>query len=414
MHTYLKLLALPLALCTFAAPRAFAQEGEMKPAQAAPAAGHEPANREQAAANDAPADSHANTERAHDSEAAPARARSEPPTTAADEGKQGRAFIAHTPLSAAPLDHVELSFDVRGHDLAGEIVVYFRTPGSAGAVRSVRAKRNDQGFVATIPSEAITSDAIEYWVVERSLSGEERVVFASSADPQPVFVYTDSAGAREARLLRMAEGRRSRISGKFEWVDMGGYKVQDPKVGDAHDHYYHLEGQYAYRFFRGVEELEFALGRLDGKVLDRDRLERRRVALEYGRTAITFAFGDWFRLRPGVLLGISTQGFEAGFDVAALFGDRDGTEFELSGGYVTHLGGRVKTRLGWCTVPRLPMGASIEVTSFPTNDQFGVRLLFDIGYRAKNGFLVRFLAGYRGRTSLAGGPSLGLEAGYAF
>ena len=429
MHSTLLALSLSLLLCTataLAEPPAQPVTPPAEPsAPASPAPASGAASSELTAPHE-PAAPGAST-RPGQSEGAkatpPAAPRSESPapesaaspaTTPAGEGQAGRAFIAHIPVSSAPLDRVQLQFDVRGDDLAGEIVVYFRAPGQAGPVRSVRARRSDQGFVATIPSKAIASDVIEYWVVERSPAGEERVVFASASTAQPLYVYVDSAGAREQRLLRMADGKRSRVAGRFEWVDMGAYKASDPKISDAHDHYYHLEGSYTYRFFRGVEELEFALGRLDGRVLDRDEFERERVAFEYGRTAITFAFGDWFRLRPGVLLGISTTGFEGGFDLATLFGDRDGTEFELSGGYVSSLGARVKTRLGWCTVPRVPMGASIEVTSFPSNDQYGVRLLFDIGYRMANGFSLRFLAGYRGRTSLAGGPSIGLEWGYAF
>jgi hypothetical protein len=378
------------------------------PTQAAPAASEPPSSGAQ------PAPTHAAPAASEPASKRAVPATGEPSLTPADEGEHGRAFIAHLPVSSAPLERVQLHFDVRGDDLAGEIVVYFRALGQAGPVRSVRARRADTGFMAMIPSQAITSDALEYWVVERSPRGEEHVLFASASRPQPLYVYVDSAGAREQRLLRMAEGRRSRVTGRFEWVDMGAYQANNPQISDAHDHYYHLEGVYAYRFFRGVEELEFALGRLDGRVLDRDDFDRERVALEYGRTAITFAFGEWFRLRPGVLLGISTTGFEAGFDLATLFGDRDGTEFELSGGFVSDLGARVKTRLGWCTVPRLPMGASIEVTNFPSNDQYGVRLLFDVGYRMANGFSLRVSAGYRGRTSLAGGPAIGLEWGYAF
>jgi hypothetical protein len=336
------------------------------------------------------------------------------PSTPAGEGQSGRAWIAHLPISSASLDDIRLRFDVRGNDLAGEIVVYFRALGSQGAVRSVRAKRDEKSFAAQIPSDAVESDGIEYWVVERDVSGEERAVFASSSAPQPVFTYVDSTAAREQRLLRMADGKRSRVTGRFEWVDMGGFRVNNPAVGDEHDRYLRAEVQYDYRFFRGVEELQFALGWLDGELLNTDTLDREPVGLQYGRTAITFALGDWLRLRPGVLLGISEQGFEAGVDAAALFGDRDGTEFELSGGFVSHLGARVGTRLGWCTVPRVPMGASIEVTSFPSNEEYGVRLLFDIGYRFLGGLTVRAIAGYRGRTSLAGGPSLGVEAGYAF
>jgi hypothetical protein len=43
-----------------------------------------------------------------------------------------------------------------------------------------------------------------------------------------------------------------------------------------------------------------------------------------------------------------------------------------------------------------------------------VRLLFDVGFQITPAALVRLEGGYRGRTSLAGGPSLGLTVRYGF
>jgi hypothetical protein len=338
------------------------------------------------------------------------------PPTPASEGASGRAWIAHQPLASVPLGDLELRFDVRGGDLAGDIVVYYRPlVKPAATVHSVRAQRTASGFVARIAEASVPGDGIAYWVVERDRQGTERAVFASSAAPQPLQVYPSSDAAREQRLLRLAGGRRSRVTLRGERVDMGAFRVSDPRVpSDRRDSYYHLEGQYAYRFFRSVEELEVGIGYLDGELLDTQRLERERRQLGYGRTAITFALGNWLRLRPGLVLGISQVGFEAGGDLGVSIGERDGTEFELYGGFVSRLGGQLGARLGWSTVPRVPMGARIEITNFPNNEDFGVRLLFDIGYRMSDALLVRFIGGYRGRTSLAGGPSLALSVDYAF
>jgi hypothetical protein len=60
------------------------------------------------------------------------------------------------------------------------------------------------------------------------------------------------------------------------------------------------------------------------------------------------------------------------------------------------------------------MGARLELTNFPNNDEFGVRMLFDAGYRFGSAALLKVVAGYRGRTSLTGGPSIGAEGSYEF
>jgi len=351
-----------------------------------------------------------------------------PPNAATRAAKEGRAFIAHLPLGSerAPL---ALRFDVRGDDLTGEIRVYFRPLERADQKPDmVVVVRESKGYVAHLPEARTPEPGIAYWVVELK-DGVERPVFASAAAPQPVHVQVDADSAREERLLRLFHGQRSRVTVRGERVDLGQFDIADPttgeKIDNERDGYYHLEAQYAYRFFRTIEELEFALGRMRGDVLDQDDLQRRldlgvdvgkrrKVGLDYGRSAITFAFGSFFRLRTGVLLGVSTTGFEGGFELATILGERDGTQLEFKGGYVSGLGGNFGTRLGWATVPRVPMGASVEITNFPTADDLGVRMLFDLGFQLTDAALVRLVGGYRGRTSLAGGPSFALEANYGF
>lgn len=351
-----------------------------------------------------------------------------PPNAAAKAASEGRAFIAHLPLGSEPAP-LNLRFDVRGDDLAGEIRVYFRPLEKPTAKpEMVAVVRENEGYVAHLPAERTPEPGIAYWVVELK-NGVERPVFASAEAPQPVHVQVDEESSREQRLLRLHHGQRSRVTVRGERVDLGQFDIEDRATGQrvktARDSYNHFEAQYAYSFFRTIEELEFALGRMRGDVLDQRALERRittgtdlgkrrKVGLDYGRSAITFAFGSFFRLRTGILLGVSTKGFEGGFDLATIMGERDGTQLEFKGGYISGLGGNFGTRLGWATVPRVPMGASVEITNFPTADDMGVRMLFDIGFQLTDAALVRFLGGYRGRTSLAGGPSLALELSYGF
>lgn len=343
-----------------------------------------------------------------------------PPNAAEIAAREGRAFIGHMPVSSAQADAVTLRFDVRGHDKAGQVRVYFRPLEAPNEKpEMVLVMRESKGYFARIPKERAPEPGIGYWVIELKSDGIERPVFASADKPHPIHIHVDEDTAREQRLLRLFHGQRSRVTLRGERVALGKFKVKNPPAGkaanDESDSYYHLEAQYAYRFFRTIEELEFALGSLRGDLLDQAEItERREVGLDYGRSAIVFAFGSFVRLRTGVLLGVSTEGFEGGFELGTILGDRDGTQLEFKGGYVSSIGGQFGTRLGWATVPRVPMGASVEITNFPTDEDLGVRMLFDIGYELTQAALVRFIGGYRGRTSLAGGPSLALELHYGF
>jgi hypothetical protein len=403
---HISLLALALSVPAFARAQDAASPAPTAPAASAPAAETTPAA---TTPSSAPAQD--------EEQAAAEQAASNASEQAA---AAGHAFIAHLPVSSAPIDSILLVFDVRGDDLVGEIVVYFRPLDNAmGEVRSVLAGRDEKGMRARLPGHLTEGAGFAYWVVHRAPDGSEQPVFASAEAPYPLHVIVGSVASREHRLLAEHGGRRSRISATGEWVDLGSFEVSGPasKEPDERDHYYALEAQYAYRFFRIIEELEFSLGSLRGKATDTDNQlfdTQRKIGLDYGRAAITYAFGEWFRVRTGLLLGVSTRGFEGGVDGAVVFGDHQGTDFRLYGSYVSHLGGSFGTRLGWATVPRVPMGARVEVTDFPTADEVGVRLLFDAGWQLSDAALIRVIGGYRGRTSLVGGPSLGTELSFSF
>lgn len=372
-----------------------------------------------AAARRASADDEASSADSADS-AAPADDEADatrPPTRVEQAAREGRAFVAHTPRGSAPLEDMDLTVDVRGADLAGEIRVYYRRLGDAQAlVHHVVVQRRASGYAARIPSAQVEAPGVAYWIVERMADGSERAVFASAADPAPLHAELSRDETRERRLLTDNGGRRSHATVHGEWVDLGSFDVPSVTGADKErDSYYQLEAQYAYSFYRTIDEIEFALGHLRGDILDQSSYERRnKVGLDYGRAALTLALGSWLRLRGGVLLGVSTEGFEGGFDLGVIVGDRSGTQLSIEGGYVSQLGGRVGTRLGWATIPRLPMGARVEITNFPTDDYLGVRLLFDVGFQITDAALIRLEGGYRGRTSLAGGPSLGLTVRYGF
>ncbi|MDB4974446.1 MAG: hypothetical protein JWN48_2787, partial [Myxococcaceae bacterium] len=228
-----------------------------------------------------------------------------PPNRAELAARQGRAFIAHVPRGSAPLDDVRLKLDVRGADLAGEIRVYYRPLIEPSALaRHVVVQRDASGYSAQIPSHEVSAPGLSYWIVERMPDGSERAVFASSADPAPLHVELPAIESRERRLLSENGGRRSAATLRGEWVDLGGFKVRPENAASRQrDSYYLLEAQYAYSYFRIVDELEFAFGHLRGDILDQDTLDRRdKVGLDYGRSALTLALGDWFRVRAGVLL----------------------------------------------------------------------------------------------------------------
>ena len=364
------------------------------------------------------------------SQSAPARAPAPPAHTAMIDS--GRAFIGHVPVNATRVGDVPLRFDVRGADLAGTLWVRYRPLGVAGGrVQQVQVQRERKGYGAILPLSGAAPPGVEYWVVERMPDGAERAVFASATDPHPLVLSYGRVREREERLLRRVEGRRSTLGVRADLVHLGAWQLPDGQPQPDPDSYWRLEAQYAYRFFEVIDELRVGLGKMEANVLrleaeepvgsDCDR-NRTCIGLEYGRADTVLSFSDNVRARGGVLLGFSDIGFAWGVRGGLVLGPREQMELEVLGELVYTLvdgdnrlmGGSAGVRLAWFTVPGFPMGASIEVTNFPTADDAGVWLQLDAGYEIYPGALVRVLGGYRGRTSLAGGLSVGAEVQLAF
>jgi hypothetical protein len=72
-------------------------------------------------------------------------------------------------------------------------------------------------------------------------------------------------------------------------------------------------------------------------------------------------------------------------------------------------------RLGWATVPKVPMAMTVEITDLPSSVRAtGVRLLYDAYYPLPTGLRLGARLGYAARDQIIGGPSAGLSASYDF
>ena len=331
-------------------------------------------------------------------------------------------YVAHAPLSETPRGELLLSFAVTPIDLVEAVVVRWRSRVSGARVHEEVVARSAAGWVADIHDEEIAAPGIVYWVVRREPGtgdalSRERAVFASAAQPHPVVVRESEVEAYERRMLVQREGRRYRAGVSFEYVSLGQRDLPAGASGPRSASYWRSSANFSYAFFGIVDAIRFEIGILRGEreVVARDAtLVADALGFNWGSGELLFRLHDLARIRTRLIFGVSQQGFELGGALALVIGDPDGTSLELGGEGVTGLGGNGHLRLGWATVPRVPMGATIELTTFPTADVAGVRLLFDAAYELYPGAFVRVTGGYRGWTSVAGGPSLAADLVLAF
>jgi hypothetical protein len=328
------------------------------------------------------------------------------------------ALITHVPLNEVLEGEVKLEFAVRSPDRAGAIVVRVTPLTGRPTAFEVLAHRALQGYEARLIASKIAPPGFSYYVVERMPDGSERPVFADKNTPHHVHVVRPSAVEAERERLAARGGQRSTLLLSGELVDFGDRRLT---TGGAmtHDRYYRLEAGYAYSFLTTVEEVRLSLVRVRGEGgqysdAPKPNSMRTEPGIDYGRAMVTVLALDEFRLRGAVLLGASQRGFEYGGGASIVVGNPRATNLDAGVEAMTTLGATAHLRLGFLATPRIPMGASIEITNFPLGDDAGVRLLYDIGYRFGPVTTLMLRSGYQGRTSVSGGPSALLSFEYGF
>jgi hypothetical protein len=328
--------------------------------------------------------------------------------------------VLHQPINRALAGELSLRFAVRETERLGRLIVRWERDGDGSVLGETLVRRGEDGYAARLPAEAVQPPAVRYWVVDRSEEGEQPV-FASAGAPQRVLVFHDDATRIEGERLARRDGDRSSLIASGEWVDFGDRRLVEGGE-EMPDHYYRLEAGYAYAFLTTVEEVQLSIvhvrgeaGRIESDPLTGAATARaHEVGTDFGRALITLQPIEWLRLRGSVLLGASQKGFEYGGGGALVLGDPNDVNVSISSEALTTLGFMTALRMGFAAMPRLPMGATVEVSNFPVGDDAGVRLLYDVGYELAPGSLVVLRGGYQARTSVRGGPAAALSVRYAF
>jgi hypothetical protein len=336
--------------------------------------------------------------------------------TAHAQDKPAHAAITHVPLNEAQNGHASVAFEVRDAQLAGTILVHVLRNRAAEPER-IEAERGARGYEASLPAPLVQPPGISYFVTERMPDGTERAVFAERQHPHPVRVTRPREQEDELARLAAREGQRSTASVALDVVDFGDRQLGS--AGEVHDRYYRIEAGYAYSFLSRVETIQLSLVRVRGEGAiwsagEPAIVEETSPGIDYGRAEVTILAQDELRFRGALLLGASQRGFEYGGGGAVTLGDAHSMNLELGVERITTLGTTGHLRLGFAALPRLPMGAAIEISSFPTGDDSGVRLLYDVGYRFGPITQLTLRAGYQGRTSVTGGPAIGATFDYGF
>lgn len=381
-----------------------------------------------------------------DREQALARARSEKTTDRAPRIARlaARLEAPGELLAIAPIEKAEpgkplaIAFLVRDPSRIAKAWLYVRAPGEPGFKRLELAADGDAYLRATVDGAAVRTPGVQWYVeaVDAERDAEPEPVFGSQDEPNLIAV---EPAVQEAPV----EAGRSHIDAHIDYVDFDG------GFGKGFDQYYQAEIDFTYRFLTPVYAVRLGFGTLGGKggpkdVIDADPAEACRDGDgTYRCKAVNFSYvyaEVEYRIRPNVALMVRPQAGLLTTDVMPSSGGRRcaGTSNTEGCEFFTGFGGRVRLRLGeeagtnlvigagftdgvgtlleaayhWRPAPVVPVQLSVQVTDQPVPENFGVRLIGDVGWRKLSWFYPSLRLSYQARDIDHAGFSGGLAMNF--
>ncbi|MBA3451487.1 MAG: hypothetical protein H0T42_00155 [Deltaproteobacteria bacterium] len=329
---------------------------------------------------------------------------------AAELAKTGAPIAPGSVIAVAPLERavpnrpIDLSFLVRMPSAIAQAWLYVRPQGEPG-FRRIELRRDGDAYLrARIEADAVRAGTLEWYVEARDGGVEQEVSPVLGSQSQPQVIEIDDT-VTEAPI---ASGR-SHIDAHVDYVDFDG------GLGKGYDQYYQAEFDFTYRFITPIYAVRLGFGTLAGTGGPRDVIDKSSRCLDdagaYRCRKVTFSYVYTeleFRLRPNVALLIRPQagllttdeiddmeaGRCSGDDIAGCqfrtgfgargrvrFGSEEGTNLVIGAAFSDKVGTLLEAAYHWLPTAVLPVQLIVQVTDVPVTEDFGVRLIADVGFR---------------------------------
>lgn len=295
---------------------------------------------------------------------------------------------------------------ISGEGLAqlGQLELYYRRIGRSEWRSLGFELRQDGEFVAVVPGAEVLPPGLEYHIAIRR--GETvRSRFASAAAPHSVVVVGDSSESRMERELARVDGQRSRAR------VMGGLDNFGAR-GSLPDYMWAVEADFTYRVLTTLRTLRFGIQRMRAEGIAGG--EGVEAGYDHGFAEIELEAHELFAVRGQVQLGANQTQFTAGGVGTLRFGMDPGTHVDAYFGGAAGVGLFSGVNLHWATVPGVPMYGGVEITDWPTESLWAVRLRYGLEVPLGENLDVLGRVTYQARTAVYGGIGGGLGVAWSF
>jgi hypothetical protein len=333
---------------------------------------------------------------------------------------------------------VKLAFAVLRPRAVDRAWLYFRRRGEKSYQRRSLEADGDAYLRGAIPANIVASPSVEYFV--EVASGDRPPVAAVGSEASPRVIPVESSVEEAAPAI----DDRSRVTLLVDYVDFDG------GLNKGFDQYFQGEVDFMYRFFKPIYAMRVGFGTLDGMggpkdVIDDDPADScrdgggvyscRRVSYNYAYTEIELRWSSnlAFMIRP--IFGTGSIDRRAGSSpgrcntadaddpeckfiggpglrARVRLGEERGTNLTLGFGVTENVGTLFEALYTWSVIPHFPVLLSAQVTDQPVPEDFGVRLIADVGWRAVSWVYPSLRISYQARDVDHSGLSGGLAANF--
>ncbi len=351
------------------------------------------------------------------------------------------------PLLVGPIDRavpgkpVELAFLARNPGSISGAWLYVRPDGAPGFTRVELRRDGDAYLRGTIDGSLVKGARVEWYVEAKGGDDDVQPVLGSQADPQ---VITIDRTVDEEPIYQ----GRTHIDGHIDYVDFDG------GLNDGFDQYTQAELDFTYRFMKPVYAVRLGWGMLTGTGGPKDVIDNAKkdghndcmdpvLGYQCERMSFSYVYTEVeMRVRPNVAIMIRPQAgvlvtdtmstdidhcqggeidpadpqceFFTGFGMRGRvrLGKEEGTNLVLGAAFTSHVGTLLEAAYHWLPNPVVPVQITVQVTDQPVVENFGVRLIGDVGIRKLSWFYPSARISYQARDLDHSGFSGGLALNF--
>jgi len=302
----------------------------------------------------------------------------------------------------------DIAVEIAAVGQVSKMLLHYRKKGDKFYTSAPMERNGDFNFHYLVPEKDVRRPGIEYFVEVVGTDGQKRGGVASARSPAVTIVA-------KSWIKQISKKERSKWSTNFEYVDFY-YK-------DAHrDYFWKLETDFLYKIKTFLYGARIGLGFFEGQggsLSDIENADTGGCGLEplsfsYLFLEMEFKIVKYFYVSGRFLAGTTLQERGEEHEGEVILGGQgririgeDWAYLILAGSFTKDAGVEAELSVNIDVLKRFPIAGYVLVTDMPVQEEWGVRLVGQFGWRPADWIAISLRAGWNIRTIKHEGWSVG-------